>query len=287
LKWLLVLVAAAACLTGADGRAGTQCLVVNEVWTGAGGAGAPYNRNYVELVNRCSTTIDLSGLFVRTLDSANSIRADVGLSGSLGAGRHFLIGYGDPAPGPSLPAPDASYPLGGFAPGKVYVENGSVNPTLACPSGASIVDQVDYGTNATPCIEGSGEAPRPTATKSIARTGCLDTDDDAPDFSLMTPSPENSSAPPTCAQPTAVAVRGLVALRTKQGVFVRWRSSDIGLLGFEVYRGRTRIGRVFSAPFALLDRRAPLGSVRYRLRALRPDGTGYWVAQATSAAQSP
>jgi hypothetical protein len=287
LKWCLVLVAvAAACLTNADAWAGTQCLAVNEVYTGAGGIGAPYNRNYVELVNRCGATIDLSGLFARTLDSGNAIRADVALSGSLGPGRHFLIGYGDPAPGPPLPAPDASYPLGGFSPGKVYVENGTVNPTLACPSGASIVDQLDYGANAVPCLEGSGEASSPTATQSIARTGCVDTDDDAADFSLATPTPENSSAPPDCSRPTAVAVRGFVALRTPYGVLVRWRSSQIGLLGFDVYRGagsrRTRIGRAFVAPFAVRDRRAPRGTVRYWIRALWPDGTADWYGPVTS-----
>ena len=92
------------------------------------------------------------------------------------------------------------------------------------------------------------------------------------------------------AVPTAVSVRSANAARTDRGVLVRWRTgSEVGLLGFHVYRERagnrvrlTRTlirtrGRTFGAAYSWLDRRAPRKPARYWVRAVNADGSRTWL----------
>jgi hypothetical protein len=99
----------------------------------------------------------------------------------------------------------------------------------------------------------------------------------------------------SCNVPTAVVVRTATALRTRAGVFVRWRSASEGqTLGFNVYRSRNgklvRLNRslipsVFGGTstgqaYSWLDRRAPRASsgMQYRIESVGFDGTRTWVA---------
>ena len=82
-------------------------------------------------------------------------------------------------------------------------------------------------------------------------------------------------------QPTAVVVTSLQAKRTARGVLVRWRTaSETNLLGFDFYRGRVRLNkaviparRATGASYSYVDRRPRSGPVRYRLQAVRLDGS--------------
>lgn len=87
------------------------------------------------------------------------------------------------------------------------------------------------------------------------------------------------------ATPTAVGVGRLTARLTPAGVELRWRTAhEVGLLGFDVYRGRVKLNRAlipargFAAGaayrYVVAGRRAGV----YRLRALQADGTRAWVA---------
>ena len=89
---------------------------------------------------------------------------------------------------------------------------------------------------------------------------------------------------------TSVQLRSASAARTTRGVLVRWRTgSEVGLLGFHVYRERagervrlTRTlirtrGGTFGAAYSWLDRRAPRKMARYWIRALRVDGSRTWL----------
>src|SRR5262249_4667668 len=72
-----------------------------------------------------------------------------------------------------------------------------------CPlPNASVVDFVGYGANAN-CFEGSG--PISGLTNGLAAfrksNGCTDTDNNANDFSLATPSPRNANSPFTFCSP--------------------------------------------------------------------------------------
>ena len=93
-------------------------------------------------------------------------------------------------------------------------------------------------------------------------------------------------APPSA--PTAVTLRSFVARRSSRDVLLRWRTaSESGLLGFNVYRGRTRLARALiparggagGSSYSYLDRAAPHGRLlRYRLQAVSANGTPVWSA---------
>jgi len=93
---------------------------------------------------------------------------------------------------------------------------------------------------------------------------------------------------------TAVTVRSLTASRSSGGVRVRWRTgTETETLGFHVYRGRgaklTRVdrrlipakGSVAGARYSLLDRRAPLGKLTYRIQSVGADGSRTWYGRAS------
>jgi hypothetical protein len=266
----------------ADGAVSrTQCLVINEVYSAGGQSGATYNRNFIELLNRCAASTSLNGVYLDVLSGDGTWQVAVTLSGSVGAGHFFLIGFNDPATGGPLPTPDASYPIM-MDPGKAYLTT-NANPPAACP-GPSLIDLVGYGNSSAPCFEGAGPAPESMPTKSASRTNCADTDDNAADFTLGNPSAQNSSSPPvSCGSPTAVRLTSLIATRSRNGVAVRWRTAaNVGLLGFDVYRLAPRSNTLLNRrPIPALDGRArdyvwidraarrPLG---YRLEGVRTDG---------------
>jgi predicted extracellular nuclease len=95
-----------------------------------------------------------------------------------------------------LPTPDVlgNIAMGGSA-GKVALSNSSSALSGSTPGGATVVDVVSYGSNATP-VEGS---PTPNLSNSTAALrngeGCTDTNDNSADFSVGAPNPRNSSAP--------------------------------------------------------------------------------------------
>ena len=86
--------------------------------------------------------------------------------------------------------------------------------------------------------------------------------------------------------PTAVVLRSFSAVRARNGVLLRWRTgAEAGLLGFDLYRGGLRLNRSLipaahsaaGAAYRYVDRRAPSASARYRLEAVRPDGSRVWL----------
>jgi hypothetical protein len=275
----------AASLAGASAHgamSGTQCLVINEVYSAGGSVGATYNRNFIELLDRCTTGTSLNGVYLDVLSGDGAWQVSVALSGSVGAGHFFLIGFNDPALGGPLPAPDASYPIM-MAPGKAYLTTDPSSPT-ACPSGPSLIDLVGYGSSSAPCFEGAGPAPASTATRSASRTNCVDADDNAADFILGDPSPKNTSSPPiSCGIPTAALVTSLTATRERSRVVVRWVAHlHPGLLGYELYRLTDRGSRLLTPHPVLapggraqrlewVDREARRAS-GYRLEAVGLDG---------------
>jgi hypothetical protein len=89
---------------------------------------------------------------------------------------------------------------------KVALVSSTVVLTGACPTGATIVDFVGYGTSAvgggnTPnCVEGAGPAPLIDLTKAAVRklNGCVDSGNNNLDFVVdAAPVPRNSASPKT------------------------------------------------------------------------------------------
>ncbi len=186
-------------------EAGSQCLVVNQVYVPGGTGSSVYDRSFVELLNRCASSTSLAGVYLHTLSSDNSTGSATPLSGSVSGGRFYLVTYGSAGSGSPLPTPDAtSASVALPTPGKVFLST-SATVGSSCPSGAGLLDLVGYGTSSTPCVEGSA-APAPSAVDSVRRTSCADTDSNSTDFVLTDssfggdgPSPRNSTlASPLC-----------------------------------------------------------------------------------------
>jgi predicted extracellular nuclease len=62
----------------------------------------------------------------------------------------------------------------------------------ACPTGGAVADLVGFG--GANCFEGTAAAPAPSNTTAVLRSsgGCVDTDDNASDFTAGEPTPRNS-----------------------------------------------------------------------------------------------
>ncbi len=200
-------------------------IVISQVYGGGGNTSAPYRNDYIELFNRGTTTVSLSGW---SLQYASATGAGLfgatstmitELSGSIPPGGYFLVQEASGgAVGALLPTPDLidATPIAMSATGgKVALAN--TTTPLGCNGGstpcspsqlAQIIDLVGYG-NAN-FYEGSGPTPAPSNTTSVfrANNGCTDTDNNASDFSAGAPAPRNSASPtytcPASTNPTGV-----------------------------------------------------------------------------------
>ena len=97
--------------------------------------------------------------------------------------------------------------------------------------------------------------------------------------------------------PTAVTLRSVTARRSARGVLLRWQTgSELDLLGFNVYRlqrgklvkvNRTLVARIFSGTtgghgYSFRDRHNPIAAVKYRLQAVKVDGSRSWLGPAVA-----
>jgi len=95
----------------------------------------------------------------------------------------------------NIPTPDVSGSISMSATvAKVALVNTTTALSGACPTSASIVDFVGFGTTAN-CNEGGANAPAPSTTTADIRGGggCTDTDHNSTDFTAIAPNPRNTS----------------------------------------------------------------------------------------------
>jgi hypothetical protein len=199
--------------------AGSPNLVISQIYTRGGEAGASYQSDFVELFNRGTTAVNLNDYTLRaTLDNGNiptslslKIFSTTGLV--IQPGHYFLMRFkGDAAgDGQPLPTPDLDLNiLPGPVPANLHPSSGTIvlltpeGSFQGCPNSQStgVVDYVGYG--ASTCYEGSaGPAPATTlSTDAIQRElgGCADNNVNALDFHLGPPLPRNSAwSPGICA----------------------------------------------------------------------------------------
>ena len=195
----------------AQSQTGSPDLVISQLYTRGGGAGASYQKDFIEIFNRGTEPVDMNnyGLHMSSINSSSSVFVRLASSGGIviQPGRYFLIGLkGDGTAGQTF-APDFDLSL---VPGPVPV---NLNPTTGlvaliapdgsfqgCPNSqsAGVVDYVGYGSTSV-CFEGGqGPAPAPAlATDSLMRLlgGCADNNNNAADFNLSPVNPRNSASP--------------------------------------------------------------------------------------------
>ncbi len=187
-------------------------IVISQIYGGGGNASATYQNDFVELFNRSSLSVDLTGWSLQyasatgTGNFGSATNLITPLAGVLLPGQYLLVQEASTAAvGAPLPAPfltDATpISMSGSA-GKVALVNTTTG--LGCNGGSTpctaaalttLVDLVGYGT--ANYFEGAAAAPVLTNTTSASRSlaGCQDTDDNAGDFTTGTPAPRTTATP--------------------------------------------------------------------------------------------
>jgi predicted extracellular nuclease len=216
-----------ATVTDAQGRTGATTIglivvgpapkgvVISQIYGAGSNSGALFRNDYIELYNSTSADVDLTGWSVQYSSAAGTSWTPTPLTGTIGAGRYFLVKESGGTNGTPLPPADASGNIAMAAgSGKVALVNNTNALSGDCPAASLVVaDFVGYGSAAT-CAEGSGPTGTLSATTAALRIndGATDTDDNAADFDVTTPRPRSAAGiPPTgtgLAIPQAVSAGG-------------------------------------------------------------------------------
>lgn len=201
IRFVLALAAAGVLLAAPFAHGATSTVVVSQVFAGGGNTGAPFTNDFVELLNRGSTPVDVSNWTVQYASSASTSWQPTALAGTIQPGRYYLVQLGSTAAvGAPLPAPDATGTTNlAAAGGKVALVRDGTALTCgavagSCAGDTLVEDFVGYGSAVD--FEGSGPAPALSATNAAVRadSGCTDTNANATDFTAAPPSPRNTSS---------------------------------------------------------------------------------------------
>jgi predicted extracellular nuclease len=171
-------------------------IVISQVYGGGGNTGATLKNDFMELFNRGSTAVDVTGWSVQYASAAGTTWQVTTLNGTIQPGRYFLIKQAAGAGGTvDLPAAQAigTTAMSATA-GKVALVSNNTALTGSCP--ASVVDFVGYGSTAN-CFEGAAPAPGLSNTTAALRLGegCTETDENGADFASGSPNPRNMDSP--------------------------------------------------------------------------------------------
>ncbi|HSE25082.1 MAG TPA: lamin tail domain-containing protein [Pyrinomonadaceae bacterium] len=174
-------------------------LVISQIFGGGGNSGSPLHNDFVEIFNRGSEAIDLSGWSIQYAGATNPSWSLTPLTAVvLAPGKYYLIQEASGgANGASLPNADVigSINMAATA-GKVALVRTTTPLSGLCPSDTAIVDLVGYGSSAS-CFRGSAPTLAPSNSNGVSRSGagCLDTVDNRADFTVGPPAPRNTSSP--------------------------------------------------------------------------------------------
>ena len=174
--------------------AGTR-LVISEAYVNGGSAGASYLNKFIELYNPTASVISLAGDTLQYRAPASTVVPSgsqvFALAGDVPAHGHFLVQLpSNGANGAALPTADLSTGTSvnpGAAGGTLFV---AASTTGVLPTDASVIDKIGWGTSNSP------EGTAPTGNSVVlsyqrAATGA-DTDNNAADFQVATPTPSNA-----------------------------------------------------------------------------------------------
>ena len=204
-------------LVAAGAQGASSDVVVSAVYAGGGNTGATFTNDYVELLNRGATAVDVGGWTVQYATATGTSWQATPLAGTIQPGRFYLVQLASSAAvGAPLPTPDATGTSNLAASGgKVAVVRDTAALTCgatagSCSASPLVADLVGYG-GATD-FEGSPAAAL-SSTTALARAGggCTDTDANASDFAAVAPAPRNGASPAAgCATPpSSTATAGL------------------------------------------------------------------------------
>ena len=172
-------------------------VVISQVYGGAGCGTAgcsTYGNDYIELYNRSAASVTMTGWSVQYASATGTGAWTVTPipTFTLLPGQYFLIAEGAGAAGTgvnAIPTADATGTiLMSGTNGKVSLVSNITPLSGACPTGATILDRVGYGTTPN-CSETAVTGAALTTTTAAFRKngGCQDTDNNASDFLVQAP----------------------------------------------------------------------------------------------------
>lgn len=180
-------------------------IVINEVYGGGGNSGATLKNDFVELINRGTSAVTITGASLQYASSAGTFNQYHPLpSITLNPGQTYLIQEAAGTGGTVDLTPDFVAPIPtnfgsgtnttpGFAMaaanGKIALVSNQVQ--ISTPTDANVLDFVGYGTANQ--FEGTAPTAPISATLSASRTNGIDTNNNVADFTTGTPSPKNST----------------------------------------------------------------------------------------------
>ncbi len=200
--------------------AGRAQVVISQIYAGGGSGtvGTTYTRDYVELFNRGTAAIDISGYAIQYASGtstsgnyvANAVTATPGTPINLQPGQYYTVVLGTAGAAGATIAQGAAAGNADYvtatstsslsnAQAKLALTNNTtplvITAATTPPASAAVQDFVGFGATAT-AYEGTGRAPAPTNTASAlfrAGSGCTDTNDNAADFANAAPVVRNQS----------------------------------------------------------------------------------------------
>lgn len=181
------------------GTTPTSSIVISQIYGGGGNTGAAYANDFIELYNRGTLAVNITGWSVQYASGTGSNWALTALIGTMQPGHYYLVKCATGgANGAALPSADATNTAVNLSStrGKVALMNvGTViSSGTSSPIGLStLVDFVGYGT--ADAYEGSGSTSAPTSSTAVIRlgAGATDTGDNAADFTTGPPNARNSA----------------------------------------------------------------------------------------------
>jgi 5'-nucleotidase len=197
-------------------------LVINEVYGAGGNSGAVYNADYVELYNPTKDAVSLGGLNLQYRAANNNVGGTVALSGTVGAGKTFLVQMSSAASnGAALPTPDQVSSTNitmAAAGGQTILGTATTYGTSDLAGAAGVVDMV--GTSGAQSFEKAAATVAATTTQSVNRAANgADSDSNATDISLAAPSPTSGggggTTTPTDPPPTSGTVAPIAEIQGK------------------------------------------------------------------------
>jgi endonuclease G len=172
--------------------------VISQLYGGGGNGGSTFLNDFVELYNRGSQPMDLTGW---SLQYASATGSGWGsnlqpLGGTIAPGEYLLVALGSGnQDGAALPPANITGLINMSATsGKIALTNSFEELTGNCPIGdAHLMDLVGYGS--ADCREGTTTAPQGSNTASVLRLGdgATDTDRNGSDFVSSAPNPRRTA----------------------------------------------------------------------------------------------
>lgn len=201
-------------------------VVISQLYASGGEHGALFRYDFIELFNRGTTSVNLSGWSVQYAAGRNSTWQSLSLRGSLAPGQFYLVRLADNGQeGSALPEADVtgSLALQATAGRVALVRATELLPfQLNCPldpqTSSKVVDLIGYG-DPVLCAEGAA-APAPGLNTALTRrlAGCQDTEQNSLDFVLSAPQPRNTSTPlQPCNGSTAPQANLVISTVTSSG----------------------------------------------------------------------